>query len=128
MARGSSVDPKNSKAKVAERVAFDPFLPQQDLINEFIRNSINPDTDAGQTYYLGTITGIINPEDTLIDSRDIFYSHSDNYERVTVAKSDKKYNLDRKILLVHVPSFLTSPRSSSGNNLNYETFNKIRVE
>ena len=89
MARGSSVDHKNSKAKVAERVAFDPFLPQQDLINEFIRNSINPDTDAGQTYYLGTITGIINPEDTLIDSRDIFYSHSDNYERVTVAKSDK---------------------------------------
>jgi hypothetical protein len=34
----SSVNSSNSKAKVTERVAFDPFLPQQDLINEFIRN------------------------------------------------------------------------------------------
>ena len=126
--KSNSIDRRNTKAKTVERIAFDPFLPQQDLINEFVRNAINPDIDIGQTYYLGIVTGIINPNDTKIDVRDVFYSSSDNHERVTKALSDKKYNLERKILLVHVPSFTTNSRSPSGNNLNYDNFTKIRVE
>jgi len=128
MAKSSSVPDSSKKPKIAERLAFDPFLDQQDLINEFIRNAINPDVDYGKTYYLGRVIDIIDKDDRFIDIRDVFYSASDNYERVTKAVSDKKYNLTRKVLLVHIPSFLTNARSSTGKKLNYETFTKIRVE
>ena len=123
----SSVNSSNSKAKVTERVAFDPFLPQQDLINEFIRNSLTPDADYGQTYYLGRVIDIIESDNSEIDVRDVFYSPSDNYERATKALSDKKFNIKRKVLLVHVPSFLTNANSSL-KKLNYNSFTKIRVD
>ena len=73
----------DKKPKVAERLAFQPFTPQQDLINELIRNMINPDTDLGKTYYVGEVLKIIENTNTLIDTRDIFYSLTDNKERAT---------------------------------------------
>ena len=121
------IAPSNSKAKIAERIAFDPFLPQQDIINEFIRNTINPDIDSGKTYYLGQVINIIEPDDPSIDQRDIFYSYSDNSERVSKAIDGKKFNKKRKILLVHIPSFLTNSKKST-SKLNYDSFTKIRVE
>jgi hypothetical protein len=123
----SSVAPSNSKAKIAERIAFDPFLPQQDIINEFIRNTINPDIDSGVTYYLGQVIDIIDPEDPSIDQKDIFYSYTDNSERINKTTNGKKNNKKRKILLVHIPSFLTNSKKSV-SKLNYDSFTKIRVE
>lgn len=128
MAKSSSVNSSNTKAKVAERLAFDPFLPQQDLINEFIRNSITPDNDIGQTYYLGKVIDIIDTNDVEIDIRDIFYSPSDNYQRATKITADKKSNTSRKMLLVHVPSFLTNANNTTSKKLNYNSFTKIRVD
>jgi len=118
-----------NRGKIAERIAFDPFLPKEDLINEFIRNTINPNTDQGQTYYVGKIIDIIENSDAIIDNRDIFYNQSDNYERIVRASNDKKYNQDRKVLIVHVPSFLTGAAySARTKNLNYDMFTKLRVE
>ena len=125
---GITTNPSSTtKGKIAERIAFDPFLPQQDIINEFIRDTINPDIDRGRTYYLGQVVGIIDPDDREIDQRDIFYSYSDNINRLTTNVDQKKLNKERKILLVHIPSFLTSPRIST-SKLNYNNFTKIRVE
>lgn len=128
MGKHSSAHTSNTKAKVVERIAFDPFLPQQDLINEFIRNSLTPDTDYGQSYYLGKVIDIIENNNIEIEARDVFYSPSDNYERVTKAKSDKKFNIKRKVLLVHVPSFLTNATGATQKKLNYNSFTKIRVD
>lgn len=128
MAKSSSVNSSNTKAKVAERLAFDPFLPQQDLINEFIRNTINPDNDIGQTYYLGKVIDIIDVNNTEIDVRDIFYSPSDNFQRATKVTNDKKTNKSRKMLLVHIPSFITNANSTVSKRLNYNSFTKIRVD
>ncbi len=129
MSKLSEQPPVNKKSHIAERVAFDPFLPQQDLINELIRNMINPDTDIGQSYYLGQIVDIIDEGNHFIDNRDIFYSPSDNFERATKTISDKKYNSKRVTLLVHIPSFMTNPeRSPTISSLNYNTFTKLRVE
>jgi len=121
--------PQNSKPKLADRIAFDPYLPAEDLLNEFLRNMINPDIDLGQSYYVGVITKILDPEDTKtkIDDRDVFYSFSDNYERITKDVTDKSINIKRKILFVHIPGFVTSDNVST-KDLNYDTFNKIRVE
>lgn len=126
--KSSSVNSSNTKAKVAERLAFDPFLPQQDLINEFIRNTITPDNDIGQTYYLGRVIDIIGFNNSEIDIRDIFYSPSDNYQRATKAVTEKKANTNRKMLLVHVPSFLTNASNTTSKKLNYNSFTKIRVD
>jgi len=127
---GQSTHRQNkNKGKIIERIAFDPFLPQQDLINEFIRNTINPNTDSGQTYYVGKIIDIIENDDAIIDNRDIFYSNSDNYERIVRASNDKKYNQNRKVLIVHVPSFLTSNKySPRTKDINYDMFTKLRIE
>lgn len=128
MGKSSSINSSNTKAKVAERLAFDPFLPQQDLINEFIRNTITPDNDIGQTYYLGKVIDIIDTNNSEIDIRDIFYSPSDNYQRATKATTEKKTNTNRKMLLVHIPSFLTNASNTTSKKLNYNSFTKIRVD
>lgn len=118
---------RSSKSNIAERIAFDPFISQQSLINELIRNMINPDTDSNQVYYTGQIANIIKLDDKDIDIRDVFYSISDNYERATKSVTDKKYDSKRMILLIHIPSFTTNGRQAT-TNLNYDNFNKLRVE
>lgn len=118
---------RNTKPKVAEALAFDPFLSKDTLINQMIRNMINPDNDTGQSYYVGQVVKIIDENDSNIDLRDVFYSPSDNFERATKSVSDKKYNSGRVVLLVHIPSFLTNGRESN-SNLNYDNFTKIRIE
>jgi hypothetical protein len=128
MATPSTHLQKQSKGKIAERIAFDPFLPKEDLINEFIRNTINPDIDQGKTYYVGRILDIIENDDSLLDNRDIFYSPSDNYERVVRATNSNKYNEGRKVLIVHVPSFITGASYPPRTALNYYIFNKLRIE
>ena len=122
-----SQNSNNKKSPIAERIAFDPFLPQQDIINELIRNTISPDMDVGQTYYLGQVVGIITDDNQSIENRDIFYNQSDNFERATKDVSDKKYNLKRIVLLVHIPSFITNGKNSV-TDLNYYNFQKLRVE
>lgn len=129
MSDQSTHRPNKNKGKIAERIAFDPFLPQQDLINEFIRNTINPNTDLGIRYFVGKILDIIKNDDSIIDNRDIFYSQSDNYERVVKAVNNKKYNEGRKVCIVHVPSFITGTKyQPRNNNLNYDVFTKLRIE
>jgi len=66
--------PSATRSKLAERVAFDPFLPQEDLLNELIRNMINPDSDLGQNYYVGIITNVVKKDDPQIEIRDIWSS------------------------------------------------------
>lgn len=118
----------SKKPKLAERIAFQPFTPQQDLINELIRNMINPDSDIGRSYYVGEVLKIIENSNALIDNRDIFYSITDNSERASKRDtSDQEYNADRVILLVHVPSFITSNKVNT-YDLNYDNFLKLRVE
>lgn len=119
--------PSATRSKLAERVAFDPFLPQEDLLNELIRNMINPDSDLGQNYYVGVITNVVKKDDPQIEIRDIFYSLSDNSERITKDLSDKKYNSKRVSLFVHIPTFITSDKVEA-NLLNYNNFLKIRVD
>ena len=63
-----SLPPQTSRRpNIAERIAIDPFLPKNDLINEFIRNTINPDIDASQTYYTGIIVDIIDKDNKEVD-------------------------------------------------------------
>jgi len=118
---------RSSRSNIAERIAFDPFLSQESLINEMIRNMINPDSDSNQAYYTGQVVNIIKVDNQELDIRDVFYSISDNYERATKSVPDKKYDLKRVILLIHIPSFITNNRQAV-SNLNYDNFNKLRVE
>ena len=128
MASAANHPVSDKKSKIAERLAFQPFTPQQDLINELIRNMINPDTDLGKTYYVGEVLKIIENTNQLVDTRDIFYSLTDNKERATKDVYDAKYNSERVILLVHVPSFITSEDVEAKTDLNYKNFLKLRVE
>jgi len=118
----------HKKSHTAERIAFDPFLPKDEIINEYIRNTITPDIDIGQSYYLGTIVHVVEKDDRDVDGRDIFYSMSDNHERVTKSIADKKYNSNRKTLFVHIPSFMTSQTFDPAKILNFNSFTKIRVD
>lgn len=128
MAKVANHSVSEKKPKIAERIAFQPFTPQQDLINELIRNMINPDNDIGRTYYVGEVVKIIEDTNPLIDNRDIFYSITDNSQRASKKDTaEKEYNADRVTLLVHIPSFITSNKVSS-YDLNYDNFLKIRVE
>lgn len=127
MARTSNHLVSNKKPKLAERLAFQPFTPQQDLINELIRNMVSPDIDIGKTYYVGEVLKIIENSNFYIENRDIFYSLSDNSERATKKTSEKGYNSDRVTLLVHVPSFITSDVVKT-SEWNYHNFLKLRVE
>lgn len=118
---------RNSAGNIAERIAFDPFISQESLINEMIRNMINPDIDSNQLYYTGQVVNIITKDNKNLDIRDVFYSISDNYERAAKSVPDKKYDLKSVILLVHIPSFITNNRQAT-IDLNYDNFNKLRVE
>lgn len=111
--------------------AFDPYISKEDLLNQIIRNSVVPDIDAGQTFYVGQVLAILDNTDNDIDVRDVFYSQTDNFERITKGLSDHQYNYDKKFLLVHVPSFLTNSRSviNQSSKINYDNLStKIRVE
>lgn len=123
-----SSPPRHKKTPVLEKIAFDPFISQQTLINELIRNMVNPDIDQGQTYYIGQVVKKIRlDDDGDISARDIFYSPTDNYERASKPISDIKSKTGRVMLFVHVPSFITSDRITV-KDLNIDNFNKLRVE
>ena len=113
--------------KTVEKLAVDPYIQRDTIVNELIRNYINPDTSSGVDYYLGKITKIITELSTGVQIRDIFWSPFDNHERISKSISTKGKENSSIFLMVHVPSFITG-NGQSTENLNYDTFTKIRVE
>lgn len=115
-----------AKTKHLEKVAVKPNLPIENLLDEFIRQSLAPDANDGNNYYIGQVVGIIDTKSNL-DIYDIFTDSVSNMERFFANKQERENNNVKK-LIVHIPELFSIndiPLDTNKDILSYVT--KFRI-
>lgn len=122
MADINSSQPNNNVPVALERAAVVP-ISDDAILNQYLRDLTTANTKEKISFYRGIITGVFDDKNSDYRVNDIFYDFGAEQDKSNNTNSS---NNDKKILLIHIPSFITSNKISV-NNLSYDNFNKLRV-
>lgn len=122
MADINSSQPNNNVPIALERAAVVP-ISQDEVLNQYLRNLTTANKKENLSFYRGIITGIYDDKNEDYRVNDIFYDFGAEQDKNNNTNSS---NNDKKILLVHVPSFITNNKISATRS-SFDNFNKLRV-
>lgn len=122
MADINSSQPNNNVPIALERAAVVP-ISQDEVLNQYLRSITTANKKENLSFYRGIITGIYDDKNEDYRVNDIFYDFGAEQDKNNNTNSS---NNDKKILLVHIPSFTTSNKISATRS-SFDNFNKLRV-
>lgn len=96
---------KNASNKQLEKIAVNPNLPVENLLDEFLRQSLTPNVNDGNNYYIGHVVGVLDSK-SKIGMFDIFNDSTSNLERF-FSNKNKRETKDVKKLIVHIPELFS---------------------
>ena len=94
------------RGKHAEKASVKPNLPVEELLQDFLRQQLAPNSNDGNSYYVGQVVKVINKEDPNLYLYDIFEDSLVNLERFTNDTNKKERGNTVKIL-VHIPELFS---------------------
>lgn len=134
LVRKAPAQPNNSRTKPvgkhSEKIAVKPNLPVEELLQDFIRQQIAPNSNDGNSYYVGQVVKVINKDDPSVYIYDIFEDSLVNVERFS-NDSNKKEKENTIKVLVHIPELFSigeeviKPDNKFIDELHYSTAFKI---
>jgi hypothetical protein len=119
---------RGARTKHLEKIAVKPNLPVENLLDEFIRQSLAPDANDGNNYFIGHVVGKITSKND-IQMYDIFTDSVSNLERFHASRNKRESKDIQQKLIVHIPELYSLgdvPTAPDKDILHYVT--KFRVD
>jgi hypothetical protein len=134
LVRKAPIHPRVEKSKPvgkhSEKIAAKSSLTVNELLEDFLRQQLSPNSNDGNSYYVGYVVKVITKEDDNIYLYDIFEDSLVNLERFS-NDTNKKETQNTKKILVHIPELFSfgqeiiKPDKNYFDELHYSTAFKV---